>query len=140
MPPESPKRAPERLVVEGVQFLREQDGKPERTLKLALVRRFAALPGILRAYLALVVHAEPRPGVALCLRMTEASDAVQRVIVGAAAAEFGRIFGRSQHLDILFIAEEQEVRLARVCKPFFSARRETKPVENERRAAPRDLD
>jgi hypothetical protein len=31
------------------------------------------------------------------------------------------MFGRDQHLDVLFVRAEQEAELAAVCRPFFNS-------------------
>ena len=36
-------------------------------------------------------------------------------------AVFASMFGRDQHLDMLFIDGDQEQALARVCRPFYEA-------------------
>ncbi len=125
----APQPGPLPLRVESVRFLGEQDGAPERELKLKLVRRFGILPAVARAYLAVVAYSDLGNAltIALCVRLNDQSEIARRSILAVVATDFASLFGGSQHLDVIFISAAQEVALARVCKPFYSAPR-TGPV------------
>jgi hypothetical protein len=98
-----------------VGFVGEQDGEPERLLKDALVAEFRNVAGLKRAYLARVEYADG-VHVALCLAAPEDSALVERI-----GARFAGIFGRHEHLDVLFLGPSQEAELQRVCAPFHVA-------------------
>lgn len=110
-----PKRKTEVHTQRTVGFVGEQDGEPERLLKDALVTEFRKASGLKRAYLARVEHADG-VHVALCLAAPEDPALVERI-----GACFAGIFGRHEHLDILFLGPGQEAELQRVCAPFHVA-------------------
>ena len=114
---QSSPRGPREIHVANVRFLREQDGKPERLLKTRLVESFKQRGDVLRAYLA-QISSEGQPSVALCLKTRQGQD---QNLVQEIGAIFAAIFGRQEHLDILFLNEMQEVAVASVCAPFFVA-------------------
>jgi hypothetical protein len=70
-----------------------------------------------RAYLALVRYAD-ETGVALCLCCADGPNQKLAEVVGEV---FGSIFGAHEHLDIVFVGEDQDLALRRVCRPFYSA-------------------
>src|SRR5262245_11999909 len=98
-----------------VSFVGEQDGEPERLLKNALIAELRNVAELKRAYLARVEYADG-PHVALCLVAPEDPVTVERV-----GARFSEIFGRREHLDILFLTPGQEAKLQLVCTPFHVA-------------------
>jgi hypothetical protein len=55
--------------------------------------------------------------VALCIRSSEDPN---KLIVDEIGKAFARIFGASEHLDVIFLSEKQELSLAKVCEPFFN--------------------
>jgi hypothetical protein len=106
------KRETEVHVQPTVRFVGEQDGEPERLLKTALVAELRVLPEVKRAYLARVEYPDGIH-VALCLAAPEDPSLVDRI-----GSRFNEIFGRPEHLDILFLRPAQETELQRVCTPF----------------------
>jgi hypothetical protein len=110
-----PKRKTEIRTQRTVGFVGEQDGEPERLLKETVVTEFRNAAGLKRAYLARVEYAD-RVHVALCLAAPENPALVERI-----GARFTGIFGRHEHLDILFLDPGQEAELQRVCAPFYLA-------------------
>ena len=103
-----------------VLFLGEQDGVVERKLKAKLVG--ACLENCARvrsAYLVRVSY-ENSPGVnvALCVRGDENAATT---LVECVGARFRELFGATQHLDVLFLSEEQLVAIDRVAKPFYTS-------------------
>ncbi|HXE86012.1 MAG TPA: enhanced serine sensitivity protein SseB C-terminal domain-containing protein [Hyphomicrobiaceae bacterium] len=105
----------EEMPVSRIEFLGEQDGPSERKLKSHLTALFQHQGGIHRAYLARVFHAASN-SVCLCLY----ADAPDPGTVGKIGQIFAAMFGAPQHLDILFLDDDQETELARFCKPFWS--------------------
>jgi len=101
----------------GVRFVGEQDGPPERELKSRLKHYFQPLKAVERAYLAHVAYADCNElAVALCLRTRRTA---RDVIVRGIASLFADIFGRDQHLDIIFLDRQQEAELEPICAQFF---------------------
>ena len=110
-----PQRKTEVHTQRAVGFVGEQDGEPERLLKEALVTEFRNAARLKRAYLARVEYADG-VHVALCLAAPEDPALVERIGV-----RFAGIFGRNEHLDILFLSPGQEAELQGVCAPFHVA-------------------
>jgi hypothetical protein len=99
-----------------IRFLTEQDGPSERILKQALERVFPVFPGIEHVYLVRVDYGDSSQyEVALCVRGPEDIRILQVV-----EEEFAKIFGSTQHLDTIFIDQDQESEVRQVAQPFFS--------------------
>ncbi len=113
--PDSSKE-PRAMRVPGIQFLREQDGKPERLLKTRLVESFKQRDEVQRAYLAQISSGN-QSGVALCLKTRHGPDPN---IVREVGEIFAGLFVRQEHLDILFLNEPQESALRSICNPFYA--------------------
>ncbi len=112
--PSSPKH-PQEILVPKIRFLGEQDGPPEQLLKERLAEFFQRDKSVYRAYLAKVSLSE-QGGVALCLKTQFGAD---RGLAEKIGGIFGMIFNAHEHLDIMFLSDEQESELAKVCSPFF---------------------
>src|SRR5580704_15122379 len=107
-------REPEKLDVPHLVFLGEQDGPSEHGLKSQLTRLFAAEHGVGTAYLARVSYKNsPVDSVALCLRMNNGD---RRGLVGKVGKVFASLFHGTVHLDIIFLNDAQEAKLADCCK------------------------
>ena len=105
-------------VAKTMRFVGEQDGVPEREFKERVVPLLDGNAIVERGYLARVVYESSSSEViALCLVARQPQDALLREI----GAVFASMFGRDQHLDILFIDRDQEQELTRVCLPFFKS-------------------
>lgn len=115
-----------------VQFVGEQDGAPERELKERLAHSLRP-QGVRKAYLAVVSYEErkgpqnaagdgaaPAWNVALCLALGDES-ADKQEIVQRASHDFAAMFGPTQHMDIIFLSDQQEAALNKVCRPFYIA-------------------
>jgi hypothetical protein len=104
-----------------VEFVGEQSGSAEDTLKRELILEFATRPVIRGAYLARVSFAsQPEPAVALCILSDQPDD---RSLVGRVSDIFRRQFGKDASLDVVFLTNEQVAEVARVCAPFYSTAR-----------------
>ena len=113
-----PKQHPQQVAVPHLRFFGEQDGPPERELKERLAQFFQHDQSVMAAYLATVApDAQVPVNVALCLRTQFGSDPGLAEKVGRI---FATMFGPREHLDIIFLDDEQEAELAKVCSPFFS--------------------
>jgi len=105
-------------VAKTMRFIGEQDGAPEREFKERVVPLLDGNAIVERGFLARVVYeSSPSEVVALCLVARHPQEALLREI----GAVFASMFGRHQHLDIVFIGRDQEQELARVCSPFFDS-------------------
>ena len=108
---------PQKIHVPELHFLGEQDGVPERELKGCLTDLLRRDQRVQRAYLARVGYGEQSPAaVALCLRSQSGPD---RGLAEIVAETFASMFGAHEHLDIIFVDEEQEAKVSKVCSPFF---------------------
>jgi hypothetical protein len=102
-----------------IEFIGEQAGPVEDDLKVKFRLVFAELPDILSAYLARLSYGEPASySVGLCIRSGVGVDHPLQKRLGQI---FTDTFSRDQHLDILFIRDDQEEELKRVCRPFYEA-------------------
>ena len=100
-----------------VEFLGEQIGNVEDTLKRELILEFATRPDIRRAYLARVgFQPSTETAVALCIVSTRPDD---RSLVVRVGEIFRRRFEKDVALDVLFLTAEQEAEIAAVCRPFY---------------------
>jgi hypothetical protein len=113
---------PLQIRAEGIRYLREQSGKPERMLKARLSQVLRRQPEVRSAYLAQVELGE-ETSVALCLRGSPQADLLAEI-----EATFALIFSSKQHLDILFLTESQEMEVRAVCPPFFES--EQRAIDN----------
>jgi hypothetical protein len=111
----SARNQPQEIRVSRVQFLGEQDGAPERLLKGRLKEFFRHDKSVHRGYLARI-RIEGKTGVALCVKTQFGAD---RGFAEKIGAIFGMIFHAREHLDIIFLSEQQESQLKRVCSTFF---------------------
>jgi hypothetical protein len=112
-------RDSETRIVKKYRFLREQNGPAELRLTEALCGFFNQRTGILHAYLAVVDFGEgTATSVALCLRAT--FDDGHAEIVNGVGEIFSKMFNRAQHLDIVFLTDEQQAQIHSVCRPFFA--------------------
>lgn len=103
--------------VSGLEFLHEQDGEQERRLKGDLIELLRQNADVERAYLARAVN-EGVETVILCLATS--ADAPDLNLPPQIGKIFAGIFSAEDHLDILFLGEDQEASLTQVCKPFYT--------------------
>lgn len=108
---------PQEMQVSEVHFLGEQDGAPERLLKSRLTEFFQRDKSIYRAYLART-SLEGQASVALCVKTQFGAD---RGLAEKIGAIFGMVFNAHEHLDIIFLSEQQEPQVKRVCSTFFDS-------------------
>jgi type III secretion system (T3SS) SseB-like protein len=113
----SSSRKPQQLTVPAIKFVGEQDGPPERDLKARLIKLFRDRPSVERAYLARTEYPDATGmQVTLCVVSSTGED---KSLVSQVSDIFGDMFGAHEHLDILFIRDEQEQQLRAVCMPFY---------------------
>lgn len=110
-------RRSQQLHVNQVRFIAEQDGTIERELKRRLTEFFVNNPTVKRAYLAIVNYEDLTTySVALCLRASSSPD---KALVEEIGGVFASIFSAKEHLDVLFLSDQHEKRMLRVCPPFY---------------------
>lgn len=109
---------PEKLYTTEVAFLGEQDGPPEREFKTRLNGLFRYEANLKTAYLVRIRYrSSDHDDVALCLR-TNVGHCHQ--LVKSVQSVFASMFGKHEHLDIMFLDEEKEMEVRHCCEPFFS--------------------
>lgn len=110
-------RSPRIVHAPQLRFLSERDGLPEQVLKEKLRELFACDQRIWKAYLATVDYGhETSSGVVLCLRTVMGPDSA---LVTQVVDVFAALFRTDEHLDVLFLDDEQERHIERGCKPFY---------------------
>ena len=82
----------------------------------AAVTGFKGLPNVRAAYLARVADG-PSTGLRLCVRTELGYD---RCVLRSADAAFASLPIERKTLEVLFVDEEQERELRRVCVPFYA--------------------
>lgn len=111
------KKHPQELTLPQVCFLDEQDGPIELKFKAKLISFFQRDKSVQMAYLVRVYYGDKKNGgVALCLKTQFGPDKGMAAKIGMI---FASLFGAHEHLDIIFLDNEQETRIIKVCKPFF---------------------
>ena len=112
-----PSKPPEHFTPPRIDFIGEQAGPVEDELKEKFCAVFSATPTVKSAYLARVSYGEPTGySVSLCIRSTLGVDERLQHRLGEI---FTSSFRKDQHLDTLFLREDQEARLKKVCKAFY---------------------
>jgi hypothetical protein len=104
-----------------VRFLGEQKGPTERTLTSKLSDGFASAGLVAHAYLVRVSYGNDPGAMNVVLAIRTKSGGDEKVLLPGISAAFASIFGPHEHLDILFIREDQENAVRAVCPPFYSA-------------------
>ena len=105
---------------DSIVFAGELTGPTEDTFKRELMLEFATRPDVRRGYLAqLDAPADAAQSVGLCLVSTRPEDPglLQRV-----SEIFSRRFAKDVSLEVVFLTSAQETELAKVCRPFYTAR------------------
>ncbi|MGP0093125.1 MAG: enhanced serine sensitivity protein SseB C-terminal domain-containing protein [Xanthobacteraceae bacterium] len=97
--------------------MHEQDGPFERVLKERLAATFSRDGAVSRAYLAKAEYSDGSGAHVILGLRAGASD--ESRLAREAASIFTSIFHASRHLDILFLPNHEEKKLAKVCRPFF---------------------
>ena len=107
----------EKLQVQTIRFIGEQDGPIEKILKSKLTDLFRGDEIITKAYLAKVNYGDGAgDSVVLGLRAESGPD---EDIVKKVIAIFSSIFNSKDHLDIVFLSKSQEAELVKVCASFY---------------------
>jgi len=111
------RKSSEQLRVPKITFVCEQDGDTERDLKQSFFPLLEEREYVHSAYLARVTYNDSHElNVALCIRMDREDGNMLRKVIGET---FAAKFNQQEHLDIIFISNEQEEELKQVCRPFY---------------------
>jgi hypothetical protein len=100
-----------------IRFLGEQDGQIEKEIKIRWQPILAAFPDVLRAYLAIASFGQAQNyQVVLCI-MSRTGD--NPLLVDALVQPFREMFNATTPLDIMFLNDEQETDVKKVCRAFY---------------------
>jgi hypothetical protein len=104
---------------DGIKFIVEKTGEPERELERRLEPILKAHKNIRKAYLVVAQYpGSLGPNVTLCLQSSTGEDSK---IVSEAADVFSTMFSNQQALDIYFLENDDEAELLKVAKPFYAS-------------------
>ena len=107
------------LPVPNFDFLGEQDGPVERTVKARWLPILAARPEIRRAFLVRASYQGLKDvHVVLALSSSAGPDLS---LIEALGLPYAAIFSRDCPLDMVFVNATQESQVERVCLPFYTA-------------------
>jgi hypothetical protein len=116
-----PPQPPQKLTPPTTKFIGEQDGAAERDLKARFGELLRHEPMVERAYLA---RAEHRDGTGVHVTLAiKRSCGADPSLIPKLASIFTGIFGSHEHLDMMFVREDQEQQLRSVCRPLYRAAR-----------------
>ena len=108
------------LSATGITFLGEQDGPPERRLKEAISVLLDLNATVARAYLTQVIYNGFASGVMLGLLTNDKKVSEQL------ALQMDRVFGvllnTTTHLDVVFLDDEGDAKIRKICAPFYDRR------------------
>jgi hypothetical protein len=118
MSPTEPPKSIQRIQIDNISYIGEQDGPYERRLKEQLVEIFKSNFNIQRVYLARVKSdSESGFGVVLALRTTVTE---KKQLVDKIGEVFALIFSATDYLDTIFIDDREEMKVKNVCSPFYN--------------------
>jgi hypothetical protein len=108
----------ERLATSSIEFLGEQDGESERILKHIISPILKNYQSVKSAYLARIkLQGYQQTMVALCIRM---NNPAREQLARRLSIVFSKTFSQHEHLDIVFLTDDQELALEKVCSPFYN--------------------
>jgi len=99
-----------------ITFIGEQAGPVEDDLKSRFGEILSHTPTVQSAYLARLLVGDPEYTVGLCIRSSVGKDDLLQTRL---AWVFKELFRAEEHLDILFIRDDQEAELRKVCRAFY---------------------
>ena len=110
----------EKIPRRSIYFLGEKDGESEREIKNIWTKLLAKLDGVNEAYLPVISLNESREASpALCLYPYPKSEKEKKIVLHTLGEAFVKIFHGSQHLDMLFLSEEERKSCLKKCRPFY---------------------
>jgi hypothetical protein len=99
-----------------IEYLGELEGQKERIFKEKLVELFKYDRSIKSAYLVRIIGYGIPATAALCLRTQSGSDKNMMEKMGNI---FAAVFSIDESFNVIFLTEQQEPLIAKVCRPFF---------------------
>ena len=114
-------KLPDRVCAQSVRFVGEQTGPTETVLKSRLAQQMASGALVLSAFLARATFGTDPRAVSVVLAIRTRSGLEEHALLPDVQKVFGAIFGPHEHLDILFIREDQETEIRKVCGAFYPA-------------------
>jgi hypothetical protein len=115
----SRRKATQELRATGIEFLGEQDGANERSLKEKLSVLFREQESVKAAYLVRAQYAKPEmKSVVLCVVAIGGPD---KSLVESVHSLFRKEAPRGIILDIMFPTDKERSQIDAVCKPFYSS-------------------
>jgi hypothetical protein len=112
-------RATESFSLPTVRFLAEQKGPTESILTKLLSDKLAMSGLVHRAYLVRATYGQDATCTSIVLAIRTHSGGEERSLLPSVNAAFASIFGAHEHLDILFVRENQEEAIRKVCQAFY---------------------
>lgn len=110
-------RSPQTFTPPRIDFVGEQSGPVEDEIKARFREVLAATPTVQSAYLARLSYGDwSSYSVGLCIR---SSVGVDKRLGKRLGQIFTEMFRRDEHLDTLFMGEDQEAELKKVCAAFY---------------------
>ena len=107
------------VIVGQCRFMRGPEGYRETELQNELAAYFRTKSQVHAAYFPTIKYESAAyKGPALCLKTCYAGDTMD--LVDAAGVIFTHWFVQPERIDIIFITDEQETELVKVCPPFYS--------------------
>jgi hypothetical protein len=107
-------------------FIAQQDGEVEKEFTSKVNVFFEESKANLAAYLCRVHYGDPKQvSVAVCLASPVGE---QMELVEGISKIFREMFGQHEHVDIMFIGEEQQRLISDVCRPFYNPSGDTSPA------------
>jgi hypothetical protein len=103
-----------------VQFLFDQDGPMERTIKEKLGKFFRDVPQVEEAYFARVLYPGNVQDVALCVYGSPEMDA--GLVLKGVSRVYSRIVKTDQTLHTIFLTVAQHEEIGKVCRAFYRSR------------------
>lgn len=104
----------------GITFVGEQDGPPERRLKEAISVLLDLNATVARAYLTQVIYNGFISGVMLGLLTNDKKVSEQLALQMDRA--FGALLNTTAHLDVVFLDDESDAKIRKICVPFYDKR------------------
>jgi hypothetical protein len=99
-------------------FVGEKTGQIEDEIKGKFTEIFKKYDHVISAYLAILQY-ESKNALSVGLCINSALKDKNETIIKEIGNTFKQVFNRNVFMDILFLTEEKETELIKVCKPFY---------------------
>jgi hypothetical protein len=101
-------------------FINEQDGAHEQRLKEAITVLLDLNATVARAYLVRASHDGTTGRIMLGLVTHDKKESGKLALQMDRA--FGALFNTEAHLDVVFLDDESDAKICKVCRPFYHCR------------------